>query len=394
MCKTVRPRFAGSLLVTGLSLIVASLQAQEPTGVVTVSQELTEAVAQRCLAEAASGDAPMGDVAFMGQVVDTDTGQPVSDAIVWVRPAGGVFEAIRGSPNGTILLCGFPGGVRLEVQASSAAKLSEIMRVELPEQGLALRTLEVSEEVLATARVESTPSGESARLQGVVRSAETDEPLPGARVMLPGLGIESISDANGVFSIPEVPLGRHQVVAEYLGMTSGTVTVDMTGDLYNVALFTLQTTPVTVQELHVEVERTYWHPRIQGFHDRMERGLGNYITQEDVAFTDVIWAFRRLPGVRVDQCVTGSGLRDTGCYTLRITRGYGIGRGCSEPVAFLDGHQISGQGIPGGDILGRLNAVRHRLEGIEVYRNPAGAPGRFRRLGDACGIILAWTRAR
>ncbi len=394
MTAAVRRWLAGALLIAGACLIVGPLEAQEPTPGATVPRALTEAVAERCLAEAASGDAPLGDVAFMGQVVDADTGEPASDAIVWIRPADGVFEAIRGSPSGTVLLCGFPGGIELEVQASSAAKLSEIVRVQLPAQGLELRDIEVSETTLATVRGDLTLSGEAARLQGVVRSAETDEPLIGARVTLPALGIQSVTNAEGVFTIPEVPLGRHEVVAEYLGTTSGTVMVNLTGDVSNVALFTLQTNPVSVPELHVEVERTYWHPRIQGFHDRMERGLGEFITQEDIGFTDVVWAFRRIPGVRVNQCITGSGLRDTGCYNLSIVRGYGIGRGCSGPVVFLDGHQIAGEGFIGGDVIGRLNAIRYRLEGIEVYKSPAGAPGRFRRLGDACGIILAWTRAR
>ncbi|MFQ5680430.1 MAG: hypothetical protein ACE5HP_13350 [Gemmatimonadota bacterium] len=37
---------------------------------------------------------------------------------------------------------------------------------------------------------------------------------------------------------------------------------------------------------------------------------------------------------------------------------------------------------------------RDFLEGIEVYRNPAMAPAQYRTVGDACGIVLVWTKGR
>jgi hypothetical protein len=318
--------------------------------------------------------------------------------MVWVRPVDGFFEVIRAGPTGLFLMCGLPGGMQLEIQASGPLKLSELLTVDLPERGVALHDVPVSETTLAVVRASSSTTSSvssdgAARLQGVVRSAETEEPLAGARVTLLGLGLDAVTEEQGTFTIGEVPRGRHRVVTEYLGMASDTITVNLTGDLWNVALFTLQTAPVAVPELHVEVQRTYAHPRIQGFHDRMKRGLGEFIAQEDIGVVDVVWAFRRIPGVTVRQCVR-SGLRDTGCYTLSIGRGFGLGGRCGEPLVYLDGHLIAGAGLPRGDAISRLNAVLHRLEGIEVYRNAASAPGRFRRLGDACGIVLAWTRPR
>lgn len=396
--RVVRTTALVALLLAGGKLARTSLNAQETPADGTVPQALATALEERCRAEAESGDPPLGEAVLAGRVVDAATGDVLPHAMVWVRPVDGSFEALRAGPNGIFLMCGLPGGLGLEIQASGPMKLSELVRVELPERGVVLRDVQVSEMTLAVERASSfstsSLSGDgTARLQGVVRSAETEEALAGARVTLLGLGLDAVTGEQGTFTIGGVPLGRHRVITEYLGMASDTISVNLTGDLFNLALFTLQTAPVAVPELHVEVERTFAHPRIQAFHDRMERGLGEFITQEDIGVVDVVWAFRRIPGVSVQQCV-GRFLRQTGCYTLSIARGYGFSGRCGEPLVYLDGHLISGAGLPRGDAMSRLNAVLHRLEGIEVYRNPAAAPGRFRRLGDACGIVLAWTRPR
>jgi hypothetical protein len=221
----------------------------------------------------------------------------------------------------------------------------------------------------------------------VVQSAETGDPLSGARVALPELGLERVTGADGGFSIREVPLGRHRVVTEYVGMASDTVTVALLGDVANLVLLALETSPVSVPELRVEVKRQYAHPRIQEFYDRRERGIGRFITGEDIGMANVEWALRRLPGVHVSPCGRGAT-----AYCLSVGRGRSFFGRCGEPHVYLDGFRLWA-GYP-GDVLARLNSLRHRIEGIEVYQSPAGVPGRFRSLGDACGIMLGWTRPR
>ena len=370
--------------------VAVPLHAQEPPTLPETPGALAERVEARCSAEAESGEPPLGEVALIGEVRDAMTGEPVPEAVVWVRPAGGDFEPIRTGPSGVYLLCGLPAATEFEVQASAATKLSPLLIVVLPERGLAVHDLEVSAEMLARAREERTAPG--ARLQGVVRSAETGEPLAGARVSLLELGADQLTGPDGAFFMEGVPPGRYHVVTEYLGMASDTVTVSLLGDVANLALFTLETRPIQVPGLNVKVERTYASPRIQGFYDRVERGLGDFITREDMWVGDIVMNIRRIPGVRVQQCVLGSGLRDTSCYQIRIARGYGLGASC-PPHIYLDGHLIGGGGAPGENAFSWLQSLpRDRIEGIEVYRNAATAPGRYRLLGDACGVILVWTR--
>jgi hypothetical protein len=387
--KLARPYGASTLVLVTWVHFAVPLHAQEPpTLPETPGAALAERVETWCTAEAESGEPALGDVALIGEVRDAMTGEPVSEAIVWVRPAGGEYEPIRTGPTGVYLLCGLPAATEFEVQASVATKLSPLRIVSLPERGLAVQDLEVSAEMLARAREES--AGPGARLQGIVRSAETGEPLAGARVSLIELGAEQLTGPDGAFFMDGVPLGRYRVVTEYLGMASDTVSVSLLGDVANLALFTLETRPIEVPTLEVEVERTYASPRIQSFYDRADRGLGDFITREDMWVGDIVSNIRRIPGVDVQQCVGSGGLRDTGCYQIRIARGYGLrGRSC-PPHIYLDGHLMGG----GGEgAFSRLQSLpRDRIEGIEVHRNPATAPGRYRMIGDACGIILVWTR--
>jgi hypothetical protein len=367
--------------------LAAPLHGQETPTPTEAPGALAERVEAWCSAEAEGGEPPLGEVALIGEVRDAISGEAASQAIVWVRPAGGEFEPIPTGPTGVYLLCGLPGASEFEVQASAATRLSPLHIVTLPTSGLAVRDLEVSAEMLARAREERTSLG--ARLQGVVRSAETGEPLAGARVSLIELGAEQLTGPDGAFFMDGVPLGRYRIVTEYLGMASDTVAVSLTGDVANLALFTLETRPIEVPTLNVEVERTYWNPRIQSFYDRVDRGLGDFITRDDMWVGDIVSNLRRLPGVRVQQCVGGGGLRDTGCYQIRIERGYGMRASC-PPHIYLDGHLMFG----GGEgAFSRLQSLpRDRIEGIEVHRNPATAPGRYRMVGDGCGIILVWTR--
>jgi hypothetical protein len=272
----------------------------------------------------------------------------------------------------------------IELQASAPDKVSPIVTVEAWEGELTLVDLAVSEDVLAAAMETARTM---ARLQGVVRSAETGDPLIGARVALPELGVERITGTDGSFAIPEVPVGRHRVVTEYVGMASDTVTVALLGDVANLVLLALETSPVAVPELRVEVERRYAHPRIQEFYDRKKRGIGRFVTREDIGTGSIEFALRRIPGVRVYPCG-----RSAGGYCLRVRRGASaLGRGCRGPRVYLDGFRLF-EG--GADVLRRLNSLRHRIEGIEVYQNVAGIPGRFRSLDDACGVLLVWTRPR
>ncbi|MFQ5691108.1 MAG: carboxypeptidase-like regulatory domain-containing protein [Gemmatimonadota bacterium] len=59
------------------------------------------------------------------------------------------------------------------------------------------------------------------------RSAETGQPLKGARVSLPGLGVATVTSGSGAFKLDKLPGGRLRLAADYLGFSSDTVVVEV-----------------------------------------------------------------------------------------------------------------------------------------------------------------------
>lgn len=80
--------------------------------------------------------------------------------------------------------------------------------------------------LLAGAAMAQAPSGQ---LRGEVRDAATGVALEGARVLLPALGLRTVSGRSGVFSIAGIPPGEHEVRIEYLGLPDGAETVTIEG---------------------------------------------------------------------------------------------------------------------------------------------------------------------
>ncbi|MFQ5679258.1 MAG: carboxypeptidase regulatory-like domain-containing protein [Gemmatimonadota bacterium] len=397
------------------------------------------AVAEEAGAEAGQAPGPgaprsRGGV-LLGRVVEAETGEPVPEAVVWVRRSAAPGEEapeekegaeaspgmVRADSVGVYLVCGLPAG-EWEVQALAPDRVGEPVALEVGEPGLLLRDLRLSAAAVAAAKPQAEPVAPerpvgvaeepeggrrgTATLLGVVRSAETGRPLQGARVSLPGLGVADVTDGHGAFRLPKLPAGRHRLAAAYLGFSSDTVLVELepAGGAY--VTLALQTDPIALPGLEVEVARPL-SPKLVGFYDRMHKGLGDFISREDLEARDVVSNFRRIPNVRVDQCVGFAGkLRVPNCFDVRLARGYsGSGIGLYDqckPVVYLDGHQLIDFRTTGGKPLypglNPFNVIqrypRTMLEGIEVYRNAALAPARYRTVGDACGLVLVWTKGR
>ena len=401
--------------------------------VAVVLQPMDAAYGEMCvppdetpLKEVPAGQAPRRAAAF-GIVRDGATGEPVPGASVWLADPEWVVRraaAVRGTwrveadSAGVYLACGLPGGADLLAQAGTATAASDTARGSTrPGRLLRLdfdlvdgrRPLArfagepdldaVVDEILA-AGAEEEDTGR-ATLVGTVRSVETGEPVSGARVRLLGRDEERLTGAEGTFVFSGLPRGRYRVVTERLGLASDTAEVDVRLGAGTMASLMLETRPVELPTLEVEIERTFRSHRLAGFYDRMSRGLGDFVTAEDLEARDVISNFRRIPNVRIEQCVTPRGLRVASCWDLKIARGHGLDpTGSCPPLVYVDGHLLTAQlqdsaELWGGNPINLLqNLPRHRLEGIEVYRSPAAAPAQYRMLGDACGIILVWTRGR
>jgi TonB-dependent receptor len=71
--------------------------------------------------------------------------------------------------------------------------------------------------LLSTIVFNKTLAQQSSILTGIVTDATTDEPLPGATVYIKEYNLGTITNLNGEFSIPKVPVGEQIVTVSYLG---------------------------------------------------------------------------------------------------------------------------------------------------------------------------------
>ena len=376
-------------------------------------------------ASAADGGSAPGGLALLGRVREEGTGEPLPDALVWVRSvAGGEPAAVEADEEGSFLVCGLdPAG--LIAQATAHGLLGQPDTIPLPESGLVFHELDVAPVTLADVVGETTGG---ATLRGVVKSAESGEPVSGARVRVLGSDVERITGEDGTFVMVGVPMGPQRVLTEYLGAASDTALVDLTEGTVSLALLTLETRPVPLPALHVEIERTVGNLRLAGFYERMERKMGNFITREDLEARDIVANMRRIPGVRVEECVQGASsisagalgpsrpnaqdgrantgpqtrMRMSGCWQIEIGRRYTASSvDVCQPLTFLNGQPVGGMtdalmaGFSGENPFSVIERIpRDMIEGIEVHRNAATAPAQYRGYGAGCGVILVWTRGR
>ncbi|MFL5582188.1 MAG: carboxypeptidase regulatory-like domain-containing protein, partial [Gemmatimonadaceae bacterium] len=218
----------------------------------------------------------------------------------------------------------------------------------------------------------------SATIRGRVAGPDR-RPVAGVRVTVEGTGAEATTDANGAFSIGELPAGTWTVLARRVGARPEQQVVSLPARSVKDVSLVLQ--PVT--ELAAVVVRDTVARGLQrvGFESRRSGGMGHYIGPDEIAqlrpnrATDVL---RTMPGVVLTPDRRGNQM-------LTSTRDGG--RGCME--VYLDGSPTMDGGI---DIDNQIPAAD--LAAVEVY-TPGNVPAEFTRVGrGTCGAVVVWTKTR
>ena len=70
----------------------------------------------------------------------------------------------------------------------------------------------------------------AATLTGNISNAATGKLLEGARVTVPALGVEALTDNTGRYVLNGLPVGSHEVVVSYLGLDPARATVAIAAD--------------------------------------------------------------------------------------------------------------------------------------------------------------------
>jgi TonB family protein len=222
----------------------------------------------------------------------------------------------------------------------------------------------------------SAAAQSSGILSGVIRDS-TGVPVIAAEVRIDGTDRRALSSDGGAFRFTGLPPGEATLTVRRLGFSpaSRNVTV-LAGSEVRVDV-RLTPVPTQLPTVAVRARREASDSRLAGFHSRLERGGGSFITRERLdqvtsyRFVDVL---RELPGVRI--------VRNRGVTNIRMR-----GADCS-PLVFIDGFPAAA-GTFDFDMLDLFT-----VEAIEVYHGLASVPAEFSsaRNLERCGVVAIWSR--
>lgn len=230
-------------------------------------------------------------------------------------------------------------------------------------------------------------------LEGVVLVEGTSRPLPTAIVELVGQGRETISDDEGRFRLSSVVPGMDTLVIRLLEFESDRIPLTIApGGRHRLELVVAYPS-ATLEELVVEVARTR-SERMRGFEHRRRRGIGSFITREEIERRNppyLSWLFWGLKRVRVRG---GQVLLDARGVNLTLRPSLSIegepitimrDTGECAPAIFVDG-------VKRGPLTHVDDIFPEEVAGIEVYASPF-IPARFSDAFNRCGSIVIWRRS-
>ena len=208
---------------------------------------------------------------------------------------------------------------------------------------------------------------EAQSITGTVRDQGSGDPVAAAQVFLEGLNLGALTQADGSYSITDVPAGSHTLTVQFLGFRSESVVVTIAAGQSVVQNFFLSQQALQLDEL--VVTGTAAASRV--------REIGNSVAVLDAGIaevqpisnvSDLLRA--RLPGVVVQQ---GSG--DVGTASTIKIRGSSTMRRVNDgPLVYVDGVRVSNRMESGGRDVSRIDDLDPAMiESLEVIKGPAAA---------------------
>jgi TonB-dependent starch-binding outer membrane protein SusC len=225
---------------------------------------------------------------------------------------------------------------------------------------------------LALAEAPAVPDEE--RFQGTITGQVVDRsnqrPLVGVQVMIPALEMGTLTDAQGGFSLGNVPVGTHQLAAQFIGYERVTQQVDVASG---------ETTTVNLQMVSRAIALDEVVVTASPAGEARRRAIGTNVASVNVeqalrdapitSLNDVLQA--REPGI-VNMSSSGS----TGTAGLNVLRGITSLTQDNQPLIYVDGVRLDrsnrSEVATGGQTLSRLNDINPQdIARIEVIKGSA-----------------------
>ncbi len=205
-------------------------------------------------------------------------------------------------------------------------------------------------------------------IEGVVRDAETGEPLAGAFVSVVGTGTMAVTHGDGTFHLTRIAAGTHSLRAERLGYRSATIEVAV-GDESPVIVIEVATSPIAVQGMVVTATLS-------------ERGAAEALRPVSVMAGDELQ--RRMEGTVAATLASMPGMAVT---TMGPAVSQPVVRGLSgdRVLVLEDGARVEDASNSGTDHTTGLDPAPARR--IEVVRGPGALLYGGNALGGVINVI-------
>ena len=221
-------------------------------------------------------------------------------------------------------------------------------------------------------------------IKGKVTDKQTGETLPGATVQVEGTAHGAAADVNGDYKITDVPAGRYQLVARFIGYQDETIIVQVQDGQTSTENFQLApsgytTNPVVVTAIGTHEARSHMGTAVSSVAGQslVLSGSNNVITA----------LAGQAPGVFA---TPSSG--DPGSATRIVLRGIRSLQGDNQPLIVVDGEPVfsgtigslnmtnsNGQGMGANDVAGAsamsvLSSINPQdIASVEIYQGPSAA---------------------
>ncbi|MDX1394375.1 MAG: carboxypeptidase-like regulatory domain-containing protein [Gemmatimonadota bacterium] len=331
---------------------------------------------------------PIADQSIVfGQVTDGRSGLPIPGGTVfleWVSVSGvadtSFHSASADTEDGAYIFCDVPQNTRLTAYARVLGGRTDSEEFvftggESERRDLMVRLVQLE-----------------AAVAGTIIDSETGDAVAGATVSLPDSDLSALTNDQGRFSLPGVPLGQHELLVQHLAYGEPRVPVSVENGTTAHLLVRLEPRAIALEPISVEVTRRPMWLETNGFYHRLDRSLGQFVTPEMISrrsfarFSEVL---RSVPGLIVREVCAPH------CFERIGMAGSTQGGDCL-PTFYMDGRRMnvrpaprSSYWEPRGLIDLDALAAPHDLAAVEVYRSIAETPPEFY---GRCGSIVIWTK--
>lgn len=221
------------------------------------------------------------------------------------------------------------------------------------------------------------PNVAGRELVGVVRDS-SGAAIEGATVEI--LGAMTRTNDRGAFRLWTADIDTLTISIRRLGFSAVSALITTRGQKWDTVVVELERLPQRLASAEVRAATNRLRLGLRDFDQRRSRGLGEFVTREDIAARNTSRpsdALRELRGVQLVKVPSGG-------YGVRFAAYSGKHPGCT-PSLWIDGQLAAGMEVD--------ELTANDIEAMELYENWSSTPVEFTK-GSAppCGTIVVWTR--